>query len=512
MKTLKKLFYGLSICIVLVCIAILAIAMNPEWSRKLSEALYGEEGSIVVATPAPTEEADDGTGGSADPQMTPLVYATEAPMGTGGEAVNESEKDDGYVPKTIDIKTVCPPASQVSSYVKPSGSQEIPTNVSGLCGYAEISADMTEVTAQEATKLKETLDEGDTGALLVFEQQYYPYYHMLNDTEKELYRQIFANAYAMNGAFKPCVEIFSTHIAEVVEAVFCDNPVLFWVEPAFSCKYGADGRVVEITMQYNETADKAEQSKRRFEEKAEEILSVAYTLESDYAKEKYVHDQLASKVTYAADASMNQSAYSALVNGQTVCAGYARAFQYLMQQLGIPCYYCRGYSGENHAWNIVKLYGDYYNVDVTWDDAASGSYVYFNKTDADLAKTHVRRSLSVNLPACTGTLYGGLELGENEQKPGVATGLYSEGLAFYYDQLCDRIESLGYGRGDYSDILDAEVWKELEEAYINGNNDFREDYLVRALQSAGAEYCIISLSAEKITNSAFEVNCSIIVE
>lgn len=516
MKTLKKLFYGISICILLVCIAILAVAMHPEWSEKLSKALYGEDGLVAEATPVPTEAPENSEDGAeaTEPHATPLVYATEAPEGVSGEdnAGSEDAGTDNYTPKTIDIKTVCPPKGQVTNYVAPSGSQEVPSVVSGLCGYAEIGATMTEVTADEATQLKESLSEGDTGALLVFEQEFYPYYHMLSDSEKELYRQIFANAYAMSGAFKPCVDIFSTDIGEVVEAVLCDNPVLFWVEPAFTCKYGADGRVVEITMQYNETSKKAEQSKRKFEEKAEEILSVARTLGSDYAKEKYVHDKLTAKVTYAADAAMSQSAYSALVNGQTVCAGYARAFQYLLQQLGIPCYYCRGYSGENHAWNIVNLYGEYYNVDVTWDDTNPGTYDYFNKTDEELAGTHVRRSLSVKLPACTGTLYGGLEHGEEAVNQGVAEGLYSEGLAFYYDQLCDRIESIGCGRGDYSDILDADVWKELEEAYTNGNNDFREDYLVRALQSAEAEYCIISLSAEKITDKAFEVNCSIIVE
>lgn len=118
-----------------------------------------------------------------------------------------------------------------------------------------------------------------------------------------------------------------------------------------------------------------------------------------------MHDALASAVTYDLTADMNQSAYSALVNGKSVCAGYARAYQYLLQQLGIPCYYCTGYSGGDHAWNIVKLDDGYYNVDVTWDDANTLRYDYFNKTDADFASTHVRQNLSVYLPACNGTAY-----------------------------------------------------------------------------------------------------------
>ncbi len=108
-------------------------------------------------------------------------------------------------------------------------------------------------------------------------------------------------------------------------------------------------------------------------------------------------------------AEMNQSAYSALVNGQTVCAGYARAFQYILQQLGIPCYYCTGFAGESHAWNIVMLDGEFYNVDTTWDDMGIGTYDYFNKTDKDYADNHIRQELSVYLPPCNGQAYRNLE-------------------------------------------------------------------------------------------------------
>lgn len=516
MKTLKNLFYGISICILVVCIAILAFSMNPEWSQKLSEALYGEDGVEATATPAPTQLPDGEQEGmeESEPYSTPLVYATASPEDGAEASQPEEGEKDTYVPKTIDIKTVCPPKAQITKYTAPvSDAVTIPEAVNGLCGYTEITATMTEVEAEEAKQLKESLSEGDTGALLVFEQEFYPYYHMLNDNEKELYRQIYANAFAMTASFKPCVEIFSTNVGRVVEAVFNDHPVLFWVETAYGCKYGSDGRVVEISLQYNETAKKAEQSKQKFDEKAEEILKVARTLGSDYEKEKYVHDKLAAKVTYTAGASMSQSAYSALVNGQTVCAGYTRAFQYLMQQLGIPCYYCRGYSGENHAWNIVELYGDYYNVDLTWDDAEIGNYDYFNRTDADLAQTHIRKSLSVNLPACGGTLYRGLEKSSGDGDITEETkSLYSEGLELYYEKLCDRIEALGCGKASYSDILDADVWKELETAYTNGNESFRENYLIRSLQSVGADYCIISLSAEKLTDNAYEVSCSVLVQ
>lgn len=508
MRNLKKLFYGISVCIFLICIAILGVASNPEWSSKLSKALYGDDKEKEIE-----EEMAEGESGEemleeeVVPRNTPMVYETAVPE--QGDSQEAGEEVAEYKPQTIDVKTVIPAKAPVYAYSVPtSEALTIPENMTGLNGYAEISATLSEVEQSEAERLWNELDEGDTGDLLVFDQRFYPYYYMLDDMEKELYRQIYANAYAMIPSFKPCVEIFSTNLGRVVEAVFNDNPVLFWVDISYGCKFGADGRVVEVSLQFNEVAGKPEQSMQKFEECVEEILSVARTLESDYEKEKFVHDKLASKISYVTDAPMNQTAYSAIVNGKTVCAGYARAFQYIMQQLGIPCFYCRGYSGENHAWNIIELYGDYYNVDLTWDDAEQNNYDYFNKTDKDLSRTHIRKGASIKLPACNGTLYGNLENGAQEGE----TEEYSPGLDLYYNKLCERIDNSGRGEYTYSDVLDLAVWKELEEKYTNGNSTFREDYLIRSLHKVGAEYCILSFSAEKITDNAYEVTCSMIVD
>lgn len=511
MKTLRKLFYGISLCIFLVCVAILVFTSNPEWSDKLAKMLYGdEEQQNVATTTTPTPEKDEDME-LQEPQLTPLVYSTPTPL--PGEEPVESSDPENYKPHTIDVKTVVPQKAPIVQYNAPlSDKVTIPEEVSTLRGMEELTATMAEVKKEEADKLKEELDEGDTGDLLVFDQRFYPYYHMLNDSEKELYRQIYANAYAMMDRFKPCVEVFSTNVGRVVEAVYNDNPVLFWVENSYGCKYGSDGRVLEISLQYNEASKKPEQSRQKFDEKAEEILRVARTLSSNYEKEKYVHDRLAAQVSYDAEASMNQSAYSALVNGKTVCAGYTRAFQYLMQQLGIPCFYCRGYSGENHAWNIVDIYGEYYNVDLTWDDAKPGNYDYFNKTDKDIQETHIRKGASVNLPACGGTLYGNLETNYGEEPSKEEAEGYSPGLLLYYDSICERIEKNGVGSTTYTDLLDVSVWKELETAYANGNNGFREEFLVRALHKAGAEYCIISFSAEKMTDNAYDVKCSMLIQ
>lgn len=90
-----------------------------------------------------------------------------------------------------------------------------------------------------------------------------------------------------------------------------------------------------------------------------------------------IHDYLASVCDYIhvdseADedekAAMRYTAYGALVNGQAVCQGYALAYQDIMNALDIPCITVAS-EKIDHAWNMVKLDGSYYHVDVTWDDS-----------------------------------------------------------------------------------------------------------------------------------------------
>ena len=195
-----------------------------------------------------------------------------------------------------------------------------------------------------------------------------------------------------------------SELKNVVMAVYNDHPELFWLNTIFTCRYDQNKICAELELEFNMTLEELTASSKTFYNITNEILSQVQNL-GTYEKESRLHDILIERVEYDKGADKNQSAYSALVDGKSVCAGYARAYQYLMQRAGIPCFYCTGYAGQDHAWNIVGLDDGYYNVDVTWDDTEGGQYDYFNKTDEMYADTHVRRDLSVNLPKCEGQRY-----------------------------------------------------------------------------------------------------------
>lgn len=360
---------GIAVLCLLLCGGILVFALNPDMTSSLAQKLYGN----TVDMPPGTEETREGqTSGNGNISVT-------LPNGMPGEM-------NGYVAPSMD-------------------QMQIPEDVSGRTGFTPVQPEEQQIPDQEAQNLKETLGSGETGEGLSFSAEEYPYYQMLSENQQSVYRQIYANAQNLTEKFAPEKTVSASDVKTAFEAVIGDHPEMFWLETGYSSKYLTNGQCVEIDLKYNSTADDLESAKQRFDAAAQNLITGAASLDSNYEKEKYVHDALASAVTYDLTADMNQSAYSALVNGKSVCAGYARAYQYLLQQLGIPCYYCTGYSGGDHAWNIVKLEDGYYNVDVTWDDAAAIRYDYFNKTDADFASTHVRQNLSVYLPACNGTAY-----------------------------------------------------------------------------------------------------------
>lgn len=87
-------------------------------------------------------------------------------------------------------------------------------------------------------------------------------------------------------------------------------------------------------------------------------------------KVRRAHDIIAANTVYNFG-TFDQSAYSMVCEGQTVCAGYAAALQLLLNPNGIPAVTVTSW---NHAWNLIKVHDQWYNLDVTWDDPDNDEY------------------------------------------------------------------------------------------------------------------------------------------
>lgn len=374
MRIIGKLLYMICGALAFVIIFIAFCSQNPEITKQMGK-MFSKEGSVGNENSASEE------------YVTATATRNDQPAAEASASDNEGEEN-----------------------------LNIPSNVAQLTGYIPVQPSGATVTQAKADEIASSLSKGETGEGLAFDEEFYPYYAMLNDAQKAIYRQIYANANAMIKNFAPAETIMSSDLKNAFTAVVNDHPELFWVDTSYKYQYAPTGQIADIALEFNVTANNIDAAKSEFEAAAKAITDQTYGHYTDYEKEKIAHDALIGKVKYDLNAPMNQSAYSALVYGRTVCAGYARAFQYILQQLKIPCYYVTGYAGQNHAWNIVKLDdGQYYNVDSTWDDTDPNTYDYFNCSDADYASNHVRKDLSVYLPPCNGSRYSGLEANPQPQ-------------------------------------------------------------------------------------------------
>lgn len=143
---------------------------------------------------------------------------------------------------------------------------------------------------------------------------------------------------------------------------------------------------------------------------------------TDYDIIKAVHDYIITHAAYIAykrsDGSMiipettksgasTFSPYAIVKDGLGVCNSYASLFQKFMEKLGIESYFVSGIlNGGGHAWNLVKVDGKYYNIDLTMNDplkknmeiqeaTASGleRYKYFLLSDKSMGKNYTRKTM-----------------------------------------------------------------------------------------------------------------------
>lgn len=203
---------------------------------------------------------------------------------------------------------------------------------------------------------------------------------------------------------------------EVFDLYRMDCPEHYWIDN-MQIKYQGIGHIVtQINFKYNSTLDSRDSYDKQVASLVDQIKGQNIGAR-EYDKVKYVHDFIVTSTSYEESSIHNQDIISVLINKSSVCAGYAKATQYLLNELGIECLYVSGFSkGEAHAWNIVKVNDAYYNLDTTWDDpiitdSATAidfekyiSYRYFLITDDQLKKTHEQVAPpSINIPTCNST-------------------------------------------------------------------------------------------------------------
>lgn len=147
----------------------------------------------------------------------------------------------------------------------------------------------------------------------------------------------------------------------------------YYITYQFDVEFGEVRQGLMTDTQYEMAKDKAKQ------------LSYEFNYGTTFDKIERAYHWICDNMEYD-DTLTRGSAYDALILGDTVCTGYASAFQLIMEQMGIESYLVQGdIDGEGHEWNAVKLDDEYYFVDATFGDTSGqlNKYLLFGTDRRD---------------------------------------------------------------------------------------------------------------------------------
>jgi len=203
----------------------------------------------------------------------------------------------------------------------------------------------------------------------VFEDniEYQYYYEKLDDNDQESYRFIY---YAFKTFQKEITidNISLQQVEKIYNDVLMDHPEIFYVKTSF--RYIQKDNNIQIMPQYSYDKEEVKTYNQKIEKETQSIMKQANKETTSLNKMKIIYDYLIETISYQNNDD-DQNILSALIDKKSVCAGYAKAYQYLLLKVGIKSAYLTGTAIENnesHAWVMVCIQDDYYYSDPTWGD------------------------------------------------------------------------------------------------------------------------------------------------
>ncbi|SEI48038.1 Transglutaminase-like superfamily protein [Lachnospiraceae bacterium A10] len=320
------------------------------------------------------------------------------------------------------------------------------------------------------------------------------YYNNMNDEEKNLYNALYARCMSLltstetvSGSIGqiPC-GLSGSDAMNVCFVFSCSNPQFYFLNDSYSTGYDPSyGNFCSIGV-YSEFCDgnSREQSTNALLASLAEPLYIIDSINesngdmTQLSREKYIYNYICDTVEYWEGAQRSQTCYSALVDKESVCAGYAEAFELLCRYAGIECIVV---TSSDHEWNEVKLAGKWYAVDSTWGDESYDRNDCFNRATNNLSNSHVIESLwnKYGTPICDSD-YGvdsyiqgaGIYVAQ-QTKDGILCGMVVHGQNLSSVQY--RWLGYSYKTGSWFVIRD---WT-INNEWLAWNPDSYGDYLVR---------------------------------
>ena len=234
---------------------------------------------------------------------------------------------------------------------------------------------------QEEADKRANLGLSDEGINEIISKQAGLYaFEFLTSNERVLYAEILC---ILENRVEEIVvtSVDEVEIDKVFQCVMNDHPEIFYVSGYTYTKYtlGALVQRISFSGSYSMEVAQIEEARIQIEQYAQNCLSGIDQSMGEYEKIKYIYEYVIENTQYDLTAPENQNLISVCIYKKSVCQGYAKTMQYLLNKAGVMATLVIGKvnTGEGHAWNLIRVDGEYYYVDATWGDA----FYRFGETD-----------------------------------------------------------------------------------------------------------------------------------
>ncbi len=253
------------------------------------------------------------------------------------------------------------------------------------------------------------------------------YYQLLGREEQQAYYCIRTGLEKLETSF-PVPRLEGKVLGDIYFLVRLDHPEIFYTV-TFKYRYYPDSAMVELIPEYLFSKKQIKEQMQAMESRVKKLIRPAEGLD-EKGKEQYIHDFVLDNIRYdKLKKPYSHEIIGSLGHGVGVCEGISKTVKILCDALGIWCIIAVSEANPEkkikyrHAWNVIRISGQYYHLDATFDNSlsnpegyvkpASGAakgkkaperewplrYDYYNLNDRQLFRDH--EPVIWKVPACT---------------------------------------------------------------------------------------------------------------
>lgn len=236
------------------------------------------------------------------------------------------------------------------------------------------------------------------------------YYNTLTQNEQTIYKSLANSVKDLKTEFViqdyefKDVDTAMKDVEKALHKFLLDHPEVFYLNDKYSVSTTQSilGDKVSLTVSYTvENLDELNNKIEEIKNEIEETIKLAnISNDNIFEKELKLHDILGKNVKYYEYENINDiphyahTIYGAFVQKKAVCDGLSKSMQILLDKVDIESIILTGtLNNESHAWNMVKLNDEWYNLDITSDKSIKDYndvviHSYFNITTDKIKQSH----------------------------------------------------------------------------------------------------------------------------